>query len=216
MERYLFLRMNYCRYRASQLQRRATQRALRQAASLLQEATGIRNHLVESNQRLVVSIAAGFANATTPLEDLVAAAQLPLLRAVDLFDVSRGYCFSTYATHTVRNHCRRELSKKATRDRRMSIGLPENLEPCTTRDPVEELDSTEQSLVRRFFAELVDREKIVVSARFGLGIYDRPHTFQEIGNVLGLSKERARVLTHRAIEKLKQLAVQNKLKWLEC
>lgn len=214
-ERALFLQMNFSRYRASRLQRSGTRRTTRKIAALLREATAIRNHIAVANQRLVVSIARGFSDSVTPLDELVAAAQLPLLRAVELFDVSRGYCFSTYATHTIRNHCVRVRSRAVRWRQRYSCGDLEEAGHPVCGPSAEESEVTRQSLIQRFFAELVDREKVILSARFGLGDYDRPHTFLEIGRLLGLSKERARVLAGRAIEKLQQLACQQNLSWLE-
>jgi RNA polymerase primary sigma factor len=214
-ERYLFLRMNFIRLRASTLQRAGTRRTTQKAALLLRDATAIRNRIAVANERLVVSIASGFADAVTPLDELVAAAQLPLLRAVELFDVSRGYCFSTYATHTIRNHCVRIRSRAQRWRQRNACGIVEEAEYPVSGPSSEQLEVARQTLTQRLFAELNDREKTILSARFGLGHYDRPHTFLEIGRLLGLSKERTRVLAHRAIGKLQQLACEQKLTWLE-
>ncbi|MBT4868236.1 MAG: sigma-70 family RNA polymerase sigma factor [Planctomycetaceae bacterium] len=214
-ERYLFLRMNFVRYRASALQRAGTRRTSQRAAEMLRDATAIRNRISVANERLVVSIARGFADSTMPLDELVAAAQLPLLRAVELFDVSRGYCFSTYATHTIRNHCVRIRSRAVRWRQRYSCGVLEEAEHPVSGPSAEEVEVARRSLTQRLFSELVDREKTILSARFGLGCYDRPHTFLEIGRLLGLSKERTRVLAHRAIEKLQQLACQQHLTWLD-
>ncbi len=214
-ERYLFLRMNLSRYQACRLQRSGTRRTSQKVAALLRAAMTIRNHIAVANQRLVVSIARGFADSVSPLDELVAAAQLPLLRAVELFDVSRGYCFSTYATHTIRNHCVRVRSRAVRWRQRFSSGDLEEVSHPVADLPAEESEVARQSLIQRLFAELVDREQMILSARFGLGRYDRPHTFLEIGRLLGLSKERTRVLAHRAIEKLQQLACQQNLSWLQ-
>jgi RNA polymerase sigma factor (sigma-70 family) len=214
-ERYLFLWMNFVRCRASALQRAGTRRTSQKVAVLLRDATAIRNRIAVANERLVVSIASGFADSTMPLDELVAAAQLPLLRAVELFDVSRGYCFSTYATHTIRNHCVRICSRAQRWRQRYSCGVLEEAEHPVGGPSAEQLEVARQSLTQRFFAELVEREKTILSARFGLGMYDRPHTFLEIGRLLGLSKERTRVLAHRAIEKLQQLACQQNLIWMQ-
>ena len=214
-ERYLFLRMNFSRFQACRLQRSDTRRTSQKMTALLRAATAIRNHIAVANQRLVVSIARGFADSVTPLDELVAAAQLPLLRAVELFGVSRGYCFSTYATHTIRNHCVRIRSRAVRWRQRFSSVDLEEVGHSVSGPSAEESEVTRQSLIQRLFAELVGREQIILSARFGLGHYDRPHTFLEIGRLLGLSKERARVLAHRAIEKLQQLACQQNLSWLQ-
>ncbi len=62
------------------------------------EAVAIRNRIVESNLRLVVSLARHFAAPERSLEDLVSEASLPLIRCVESFDSGRGTRFSTYVT----------------------------------------------------------------------------------------------------------------------
>jgi RNA polymerase nonessential primary-like sigma factor len=61
-----------------------------------------RNHLIESNLRLVVSIARRYRNQGVPLMDLVEEGNLGLMRAVEKFDPDRGFRFSTYATWWIR------------------------------------------------------------------------------------------------------------------
>lgn len=238
-ERCLFLRMNFARFSAARLQRatstsapdtasvRGTERRAilheseitARIAALLDEATGIRNRIAEANQRLVVSIAKQFADSLTPLDELIAEAQLPLLRAVELFDVSRGYCFSTYASHTIRNHCRRVRARKLRQLRLVTPCDPRGVAELAADRPAnisaESTEAARQTLIDCLFVELVDREKVILSARFGLGKYDRAHTFQEIGRLIGLSKERVRVLAGRAVDKLRQAALAHGLQWSE-
>src|SRR5262249_51368702 len=65
------------------------------------EALAIRNQLVESNLRLVVSLARHFAAPERSIDDLVSEASLPLIRCVESFDARRGTRFSTYATRAL-------------------------------------------------------------------------------------------------------------------
>lgn len=58
--------------------------------------------LVESNLRLVISIARRYVRPGVPLEDLVQEGAIGLIKAIDHFDLSRGLRFSTYAVHWVR------------------------------------------------------------------------------------------------------------------
>ncbi len=60
------------------------------------------NHLIESNMRLVVSIARRYVRPGLPLEDLVQEGAIGLFRAIRNFDVERGLRFSTYAVHWIR------------------------------------------------------------------------------------------------------------------
>ena len=108
-EEQLFLRMNFLKFRATELRQRLPVRrpraaAVQQIEALLNDAVHLRNSIVRANLRLGVALAKKFVSHATGLEELVSEAHLPLIRAVELFDISRGYRFSTYATWAVRNH----------------------------------------------------------------------------------------------------------------
>ncbi len=64
--------------------------------------TRARNHLLEANLRLVVSLAQRYTGRGVPFAKLVQAGNLGLIRAVERFDYTKGYAFSTYATWWIR------------------------------------------------------------------------------------------------------------------
>ena len=77
--------------------------------------TRARNHLLEANLRLVVSLAKRYTGRGVPFADLVRAGNLGLIRAVEKFDHTKGYAFSTYATWWVRQSITRALAANAPR-----------------------------------------------------------------------------------------------------
>jgi RNA polymerase primary sigma factor len=79
-------------------------------------------------------------------------------------------------------------------------------DPTTGSGFEEALDSTLRADVGRMLGVLTPREQTVVRLRFGMG-GDRPHTREEIGRHLGLTRERARQIEVKAICKLRDPAV---------
>ncbi len=72
-----------------------------------------RKKLVEANMRLVISIARGYRSRNVPLEDLIQEGAVGLIHAVNRFDPSKGFRFSTYASHWIRQAIGRALDNKA-------------------------------------------------------------------------------------------------------
>lgn len=86
---------------------------------VVQEGESARRHFIESNLRLVISIAWKYAGKGTELLDLIQEGNLGLVRAVEKYDYAKGFKFSTYATWWIRQAITRGMA-----DRSRAIRLP--------------------------------------------------------------------------------------------
>ena len=99
-----------------------------------------RNHLIEANLRLVVSIAKRYVGQGMSLEDLVGEGNIGLIRAVTKFDPDRGFRFSTYATWWIKQAITRSILE-GTRAVRLPVYIMEEVMRVkrTTRQLYQEL-----------------------------------------------------------------------------
>jgi RNA polymerase primary sigma factor len=72
-----------------------------------------RQRLIESNMRLVINIAKTYRSRAVPLEDLIQEGAIGLMQAAERFDPDKGFRFSTYATHWIRQAIGRAIDNKS-------------------------------------------------------------------------------------------------------
>ena len=87
--------------------------------TLVQDGLAARDHLIKANTRLVVSVAKRYVGHGVPFLDLIQEGNLGLMKAVEKYDVHRGFRFSTYATWWIRQTITRSIA-----DQSRTIRLP--------------------------------------------------------------------------------------------
>jgi len=216
-EQHLFRRMNYLRYLANRKRSQIDpelpdSRLLKEVERLIQDSEQSRTQLVESNLRLVASIARKFAKSRNDFEELLSEGNAILLYAVDKFDFSRGFRFSTYATHAIQRHFFRVLQRMH-RKRMREVDSPAELLLDTVASPQEEPDTDRPALNRALIQQMAglldERELHIIEERFGLrSPAETDKTLKTLSDEMGLSKERVRQLQHRALAKLREFLVE--------
>ena len=232
-----------------------------------------KRRMIESNLRLVVTIARRFSSTGLPIGDLVQEGNLGLMRAVEKFDWRLGFKFSTYATWWIRQAIARGAADRGTRSIRLPVHVDEQvgrlwrtrtrLLERLGREPTDgelaaeldlpaariaQLKDTAQTVISldapvgedgAVFGDLLEdqtvagpdelaveaagrdallqalhalpeRERRVLVLRFGL---DRgtPRTLEEVGTVMGFSRERARQVERDALAALRRPEVRARL-----
>jgi RNA polymerase primary sigma factor len=112
----------------------------RELEQQIQEGLSARDHLIKANTRLVVSIAKKYMGRGVPFLDLIQEGNLGLMKAVEKFDYTRGYRFSTYATWWIRQTITRAIA-----DQGRTIRVPVHMS-----DRIRRLYNTARSLEQEY------------------------------------------------------------------
>ncbi|MCX7391117.1 MAG: sigma-70 family RNA polymerase sigma factor [Planctomycetia bacterium] len=215
-EVWLFRKFNYLKYKASKLREtldpeRPSRRLMDQIDAIVAEVVSLKNTLVRANLRLVVSIAKKRVSPGDGFFDLVSDGNMSLIRAVEKFDYSRGFKFSTYGSWAIMKNYSRSIPDEHRRRDRFRAADIDALQTATDTRPdqnqlrLAENDRAQQ--VGKFLNKLDSREQTIIVRRYGLDHVHEPQTLKEVGTALGVTKERVRQIEARALEKLRNAAV---------
>ena len=175
-----------------------------------------RQTLIEHNLRLVVYIARRFENTGINIEDLISIGTIGLIKAVGTYQPARSIKLATYASRCIENEILMYLRKTSSQKTELSFDEPLNtdwdgnellLSDILGTDgdlvmrPIEA--DVDRQLLRQALEKLDERERTIITLRFGLGGGDEP-TQKEVADRMGISQSYISRLEKRIIQRLKK------------
>jgi len=172
--------------------------------------------LIEHNLRLVVYISRRFENTGINLEDLISIGTIGLIKAINTFKAAKNIKLATYASRCIENEILMYLRKISNQRTEVSFDEPLNTDwdgnelllsdVLGTEDdevcrPLE--DDAERLMLHRAVSALGERERRIITLRFGLG-GRRELTQKEVADLMGISQSYISRLEKRIISRLKR------------
>jgi RNA polymerase primary sigma factor len=217
-EHQLFLQLNYTRQRVHGILERFEGKRLNaegvgELLRWVRAVHRVRDQIISENMPLVMAMAKRTRITGVDPADLISEGNLALLRAAKKFDCSRGYKFSTYACRAIL----KSFSRVATRTSRYRGHFPVEFDPQLEksnfverqREDVEDRCKDElRNLLDDQLSHLSEVERTVIKARFALDQPDpdpstRGKTLEQVGELIGVTKERVRQIQNKALGKLR-------------
>jgi RNA polymerase sigma factor (sigma-70 family) len=221
-ERSAFLRLNYARYRIrgildSARARRLTPDEATELLTWFARSESVRIHLIQVNMPLVLAMAKRARLGNVDYAELISEGNMALLRSVDKFDCGRGFKFSTYGCRAIL----KSFSRVAIRTSRYRGRFPTEFDPTLERSDHQDQVRAEvesdcvgelRDILTQNVADLTEVERRVLNARFALkrdaatpatAEEPKPQTLEQVGQMIGVTKERVRQIQNKALGKLK-------------
>lgn len=172
--------------------------------------------LIEHNLRLVVYIARKFENTGIHIEDLISIGTIGLIKAVNTFDTDRKIKLATYASRCIENEILMYLRRNSKTKSEISFDEPINMDWDGNELLLSDVLGTESDLIsqkleadvdkdllKRALSTLNDREKQIMTMRFGLA-GEESKTQKDVADLLGISQSYISRLEKKIIKRLKK------------
>jgi RNA polymerase primary sigma factor len=222
-ERVMFLRFNFCKRKLSRLQKLIKKSGLtrKRAEDFIEwhrRFEHFREYLVRTNLALVLAMAKRTRLGDVDFAEIVSEGNMALIRAVDKFNVDRGFKFSTYACRAILKAFSRTSLKSSRHKSRFPVEFEPDMEKSDwqdrRRDAVEEdcIDEL-KAIVNRNLADLSQVEETVIRRRFNWEQdQDSNLTLEEVGQIIGVTKERVRQIQNKALAKIRNVMEEGVLR----
>ncbi len=172
--------------------------------------------LIERNLRLVVYISKKFENTGVDLEDLISVGSIGLIKAVNTFNSTKKIKLATYASRCIENEILMHLRKASKQKRETSLDSPLSLDSDGNElllgdvigiDADEVFKSMETSMekdiIYKVLEKLDDRERQIVSMRFGLN-GEKEQTQKQVADLLNISQSYISRIEKKILHKMKK------------
>ncbi len=214
----LFQKFNYSRLRMLSILRqyqgkRLPDSALREMLAWSRRADIHRSLITQANMPLVLAMAKRTRLNGLDTNELISEGNFALLRAIDKFDCSRGFKFSTYACRAIL----KSFSRVAMRTSRYRGRFPTEFDPTLEKSDFIErkrdglkaqcVDEI-RDIIDHNRAELNEIEQTVIRERFALDAGPdrvKGKTLEQVGELIGVTKERVRQIQNKALRKLRDM-----------
>ena len=212
------MRFNYARRATAAILeksagKRLTADATRRLIAWGHRVLATRGAIVRHNLPLVLAMAKRTRLTNVDFNEMISEGNMALLRSVEKFDCSRGFKFSTYSCRAIL----KSFSRVAMRASRYRGYFPTEFDPAMERsDYLEkkrigvEMDCVDElkEIMLENLAELSEVEQTVIAERFALGrptVNGKPvpKTLEEVGRIIGVTKERVRQIQNNALRKIR-------------
>ena len=222
-EKLMFLRFNYSKLRLQRLQKKLLKDGIdKETAEQFLEwhrrFEHFREYLVRTNLALVLAMAKRTRLGDVDFAEVVSEGNMALIRAVDKFNVDKGFKFSTYACRAILKAFSRTALKASKHRTRFPVEFEPDMEKSDwaekKRDAVEEdcIDEL-KAIVQRNLADLSPVEDTVIRRRFNWEQQEEtPLTLEEVGKIIGVTKERVRQIQNKALVKIRQVMEEGVLR----
>ena len=219
-EVHLFRKMNYLKYQAIALREQIDlnqpkRRLIDRIEKLYDESVATKNQIILANLRLVVSIAKRYVGPAAGFFELVSDGNMSLIRAAEKFDFARGNRFSTYASWAIMKNFARTIPNALRHRGQFYTSGPEIFGSVADMRPdhhkQESAQVRRESHTERLLERLDERERQIVTSRFGLIRGQEPQTLEQVGAAMGVTKERVRQIQCKAMIKLRKAAKEDRI-----